>query len=202
MVLLAPAVDSAALAPNLETHMITFPVVSLLRGAIMFGLSASGLSALAAAAPTFCKPAELTVFSCTAGAKMVSVCATKSASAQTGYLQYRFGKPGAKAPIELMLPEVETLAAKAATGESVPFAGGGGVWLRFSKGAYAYVVYSGIGKWGANGETAEKQGLVVEHNGKMISKLPCTGPLTSELGPDWLEKVGITSQAQEFDFPE
>jgi hypothetical protein len=178
--------------------MGNFSKTSMFRGLLLLALNTS----VFAAAPTFCKPAELTVFSCRTGAKMVSVCAAKNASKRKGFLQYRFGKPSAKAPIELLLPEAEMLAADAATGESVPFAGGGGVWLRFSKGAYAYVVYSGIGKWGANGATAEKHGLIVEHNGKTISNLPCTGTLTSTLGPDWLEQMGITSHAQIFDFPE
>jgi hypothetical protein len=64
------------------------------------------------------------------------------------------------------------------------------------------VVYSGIGRWGPQGETMEKQGVVVEHRGATLAHLPCTGPLVSELGPVWLEQVGISSGDEEFEFPD
>ena len=89
-----------------------------------------------------------------------------------------------------------------ASGENVPFAGGGGAWLRFKKPPFSYVVYSGIGKWGPKGETAEKQGIVVERSGKSIANIKCTGALKSELGPVWFEKVGVKSNAEEFLFPD
>lgn len=151
---------------------------------------------------SFCAANETIVFSCSTGAKMVSVCASKGASPTRGYLQYRYGKPDSRDPLELSLPEGQQVPSRAATGESVPFAGGGGSWLRFHNGAYGYVVYSGIGKWGPHGETREKQGVVVERSGKVVASLKCTGKLTSELGPDWLEAAGIERNDEEFDFPE
>jgi hypothetical protein len=151
---------------------------------------------------SFCTPLETVVFACRTGAKLVSVCASKDASTARGSLQYRFGKPDAQAPLEIALPEAPSLPAKAANGESVPFSGGGGSWLRFHKGPFAYVVYSGIGKWGPKGETREKQGIVVENAGKLVANLKCSGKLISLLGPDWFEKVGVQSNGEDFEFPD
>jgi hypothetical protein len=74
--------------------------------------------------------------------------------------------------------------------------------LRFQKGSYAYVVYSGIGKWGPKGETREKQGIVVERGGKTIAHLKCTAAIENQLGPDWFERVGIkVKENEEFLLP-
>jgi hypothetical protein len=152
---------------------------------------------------SFCTPLEVVVFACRTGGKMISVCAAKDATRNKGYLQYRFGKPDSSEPLELMLPEGHLIAAKAATGENVPFAGGGGSWLRFRKGNYGYVVYEGIGRWGARGETQEKAGLVVERDGKQIANLKCSAAPISELGPQWYESTGVKlGRNEEFLFPD
>lgn len=150
---------------------------------------------------SFCTPAETIVFACSTGAKLVSVCASKDASPAKGYLQYRFGKPDSAEPLEIAIPAVWTIPSKAASGDSEPFAGGGGAWLRFRKGPFGYVVYSGIGKWGPHGETREKQGVFVEREGKTVTNLPCSGKVTSVLGPDWLTKAGVKNNGEAFDFP-
>ena len=163
---------------------------------------ASPRPAAAAGQTSFCTPNETVIFACRTGPKLVSVCASKDAGRGKGSLQYRFGKPDSPEPLEMTLPESMIPPAKAASGEAVPFAGGGGSWLRFRKGEYGYVVYSGIGKWGPKGETREKQGLVVERAGKQIASLKCSGRLISELGPDWFEKAGVQGNNQDFDFPD
>ena len=153
--------------------------------------------------PTFCTDKETVVFACRTGAKLVSVCASQQATRTKGYLQYRFGKPEAPEALELTLPETEELASKAATGENVPFAGGGGAWLRFKRGPYGYVVYNGIGKWGPKGETQEKSGIVVERSGKEVAHLKCTDGTQSVLGPDWFEAFGVHPKSdEEFLFPD
>jgi hypothetical protein len=156
----------------------------------------------APAQTSFCTPMEEVVFACPTGTKLVSVCASKGASANQGYVQYRFGKPDSRDPLELIHPEGEVAPSRAATGENVPFAGGGGAWLRFRKGDTAYVVYSGIGKWGPKGETMEKQGVVVERGGSTLASLSCTGPLLGGLGPDWFERAGVQSRGEDFLFPD
>lgn len=152
---------------------------------------------------SFCTPMENVVFSCRTGAKMVSVCASKDAGPGKGYLQYRFGKPDSADPLELILPESHLPPPRVATGQSVPFAGGGGAWLTFAKGPVSYTLYTGIGKWGPRGELREKAGLAVDQGGKQIAVLKCDDPTTvrSELGPDWFSKVGL-KPGNDFDFPD
>ena len=151
---------------------------------------------------SFCTSSESVVFACRTGAKMVSVCASKDAGPGRGYLQYRFGRPDSADPVELALPEAKALPTKAANGGSESYSGGGGAWLRFSKGNVAYTVYSGIGNWGPKGEKRIKEGLLVERGGKQVANLACTGKLESELGPDWFEKMGVERADQEFFFPD
>jgi hypothetical protein len=168
-------------------------------------LAALAAPAFAQAPPdSFCTTQEDIVFACRAGGKLVSICASKDASPVKGTVQYRIGKPDGKSPLELKLPEAPTLPPKAATGESVPFAGGGGAWMRFRKGDYASVAYTGIGKWGPKGETATKAGVVVERGGKAIANLRCKGDdAAGELGPVWFEKAGIkTGKDEDFLFPD
>lgn len=169
--------------------------------------AAKPVAAAQATTPTpgqtsFCTSEEIVVFACRAGGKMVSVCAAKAAGPNRGYLQYRFGKPDSPEPLEMILPESRLPPPKVATGENVPFSGGGGSWLRFAKAPLAYTVYSGIGKWGAKGEIREKSGVVVERQGKAIATLKCTSKPIGELGPDWFERMGITANEQDFDFPD
>lgn len=105
------------------------------------------LSLSAAAAPTLCQPAEITVFSCGAGKKVISVCASKDATSDRGYLQYRFGTPK---HVELAVPaDHSTPPSKSAIAGNLMFSGGGGAYLRFKTGEYEYVVYTAIGRgWG------------------------------------------------------
>jgi hypothetical protein len=150
----------------------------------------------ASAATTHCSSSETVLFSCSTGAKAVSVCAAGGAQ---GYLQYRFGKLG-EAP-EMLVPEAKTPPARAVTGENVPFSGGGGQWLRFTRGATSYVVYSGIGNWGPNGQKKIIDGVVVEQNGKRAANVKCAAKPTGALQPDHFEKLGIVPGKQDFDFP-
>jgi hypothetical protein len=158
--------------------------------------------AVQAGQASFCTSMELNVFTCRTGKKMVSVCADKASTRTTGMLQYRFGTPDSRDPLELMWPEAHLAPAKVANGTNVPFAGGGGAWLRIPKGDHAYVVYTGIGKWGPKGETRTKSGITVEKNGKAIAQLKCNAEAVSELGPDWFDRMGITDQGKDFEFPD
>ncbi|TAJ85378.1 MAG: hypothetical protein EPO10_13730 [Reyranella sp.] len=169
---------------------------------------------LAAAAPapttaksaqtSFCTPTETIIFSCrTSPAKLVSVCASKDAAPNKGYLQYRTGKPDSGEPLDLTLPAAQVPPPQAASGESFALAGGGGAWLRVSaKNNIAFVVYTGIGNWGPRGETHEKAGVTVERDGKAVANLSCTGKPISLLGPDWFAKADITAKGQDFDLPD
>lgn len=165
--------------------------------------AAAAAPAVAKGQTSFCTPLETVVFSCRAGAKMASVCASKDATRDKGYLQYRFGKPDSREPLELMLPEGEIVANKAATGEWTTYAGGASSWLRFRKGAYSYVTYSGIGRWGPKGETRTKQGVMVERDGKLVASLKCAAEPDGEMGPEWFEKFDVKAKGDgDFFFPD
>jgi hypothetical protein len=156
----------------------------------------------AAQRTSFCTPAETVVLACRTGAKMASVCASRD-SGPKAYLQYRFGKLDGSEPLEQVLPEGgQVAAARAANGESVPFSGGGGAWLRFRKGQFTYTVYTGIGNWGPKGEKRTKSGLHIEHAGKPLATLKCQEEPISLLGPDWFEKAGVKPGNEDFDFPD
>lgn len=173
--------------------------------ALVVGAKPAPLAASAFEAPqtSFCTPAETIVFSCrTSATRLVSVCASPDAAQGKGYVQYRTGKPDPKEPLELVLPATRVPPPQAASGEALAFSGGGGAWLRLSAKPFAYVVYTGIGKWGPRGEIQEKAGVTVERDGKPIANLKCMGKPVSLLGPDWFAKAGITDKDQDFDLPD
>lgn len=149
-----------------------------------------------------CTATEKVVFACRTGTKLVSVCADPASGPKTGYMQYRFGKPDSRETLEINWPEHPLPASTISAGDTEAFSGGGAAWLRIRKGDYAYVVYSGIGRWGPNGRTQTKEGVVVEHRAKVIASLKCAQPATSELGPEWFGKVGIQSRGETFDLPD
>lgn len=152
---------------------------------------------------SFCTPAETVVFACyTNPNKLVSVCASKDAAPNKGYLQYRTGNPDAKTQLDLTLPAAQVPPPQAANGDTLSFSGGGAAWLRLSTRSVAFVVYTGIGKWGPHGQTQEKAGVAVERDGKQVANLKCTGKPISLLGPDWFTKAGIKPDSQDFDLPE
>lgn len=175
-----------------DTACTRFDVVALVTGALPTAAAAPGSS--------WCRAGETDLYTCDAGAKRVSVCVSQDASAQRGQLMYRFGASAGGAP-ELELPKVPTAPARTASGEAAAFAGGGGVWLRFTQGQYGYVVYSGVGRWGRNGAVEVREGVQVERNGRAIATLACAKPRVNELGPEWLQRLGIAPDAQGFVFP-
>lgn len=183
-----------------DTRCTQKDTVVLVSRALPSSTLASAGTLPAATRKSWCTGVEHEVFTCHPGDKRVSVCASKGATAQLGQLQYRFG-PANGGPVDLVLPVNATAPARSATGESVGFAAGGGSWLRFRNGNHAYVVYSGIGRWGRNGATEERHGVQVEQNGKGLATLACRKTDVNELAPDWFERMGIAPDAQGFAFP-
>lgn len=142
---------------------------------------------------THCTADEPVLFACATGKKTVAVCASGDLSPTTGALQYRFGPPGAP---ELVWPKTPQPHHAGITAGTLAFSGGGGAYLRFTQGAYSYVVYTAIGKdWG------EKAGVVVEKKGASITHLPCTGAVVSELGPELFEQAGLAEDEPGSDLP-
>lgn len=171
--------------------------------ALSFGfLAAAVASSLAAApalaAPTLCAANERVLFSCSTGAHTASICASKVLSKDAA-MQYRFGKPGS---LELVYPEGGVKPADAFVLGTLAFSGGGGAWLRFNKGPVRYTIFTATGKWGPGGALADAAGVSVEKDGKEFGHFPCRGGADSEIGPDLIEKLGLTEAAEEFDIPE
>lgn len=156
------------------------------------GSAAPAKPAATAGAGSHCTNTEVEVFACRTGEKMVSVCASRDLAPKRGYVQYRFGKAG-ETP-EMLLPAKQEHPGRTASGESNSFAAGASSWLRFTNGSVAYVVYSGIGRWGPKGATEERAGVVVERDGKRTANVRCVGKERSKLAPDWFEKSGIQAR--------
>lgn len=145
------------------------------------------------AATTHCTTQERIIFACRTGKKLVSVCASPTVTPSSGTVQYRFGPAGAP---ELTLPGAPAVPRSVAQAGTLMFSGGGGAYLRFTQGAFGYVVYTAIGKsWG------QKAGVAVEKDGKRTANLKCTGAVTSELGPDWYGQAGFPDDTQGFELP-
>jgi hypothetical protein len=132
-------------------------------------MTASPYSARAAA-PTLCKADELVVFSCPTGAHTASVCASKDISKSAGAMQYRYGK---KDSVDLAYPDSGAKPADVFTSGTMMFSGGGGAWLRFSKGAFRYTIFTAIGKWGPSESATDAAGVAVEKDGAAFANFPC-----------------------------
>lgn len=150
---------------------------------------------------TWCTANEQVVFNCATNTRIISVCASRGATAASGTLQYRFGKPDGAEP-EIEQPKDKPAPARAAQGDTFALSGGGGAWIRFKVGSLRSTIYTAIGKFGPKGETQERAGFVVEQQGKEIATFRCVGKATSELGPDWFKRVGIASGGEDFLMPD
>jgi hypothetical protein len=145
---------------------------------------------------SLCTTSETVVFACQAGARTVSVCAAPGAGGDK--VQYRIGRPGGSP--DLVLPEAPGRPRDVATGDTLMFSGGGGAWLRFANGPFAYTVYSAIGRWGPGGAPAEKAGVLVEKGGERVANLRCTGG-EAALDAGWMSAAGVRPDARGFDLP-
>jgi hypothetical protein len=150
---------------------------------------------------SLCSSLETVVFSCEVkNQRIVSVCASQTLSATTGYVQYRFGKPS---KIEVAVPKTATDSVAITTAwrddvryRTVMYAGGGGVYLRFNQAPYSYIAYSAMGRgW------IRKAGVTVIKGDKTIVTNKCVGKLTGEGGPAFFEKAGIVEEHDEVMLP-
>ena len=154
---------------------------------LAFSAAASSSGALAS---SLCKPNERVVFSCSTGEHIASVCASKVLSKTKGYLQYRNGRRDA---IDLAYPDISAKPADVFLSGALMFSGGGGGWLRFEQGPFAYTIFTAIGKWGAAGAPSEVAGVAVQKAGKEFASFPCRTEPESEIGPELFETLGLTS---------
>jgi hypothetical protein len=147
------------------------------------------------ATESHCSNDEQTVFSCSLGEKIVSVCASKVLSPTGGYLQYRFGKKNAP---ELIFPASGAVSNRSnIQARTLMFSGGGGSYIRFISGRYNYIVYTAIGKgWGA------KDGVSVEQDNKLIVNSKCRDVPASIMGEDFFSRAGFGVDQNEFQLPD
>lgn len=147
----------------------------------------------AAAGASHCTAGQQTLFACSTGRKLLSVCASADLAKDSGYVQYRFGVPGRSA---FVLPVAGVDWRPVTRGGSLMFSGGGGSYIAFASPPYRYVVYSAIGRgWGS------KAGVVVEKRGRQIASLSCNEPAISVLGPDLFDRAGIAPDLLGFELP-
>lgn len=160
---------------------------------IIFILVALIFSLHAKAGISLCAADEQVVFSCSIKEKIVSVCASSELSPTEGYMQYRYGRPQ---KTELTFPE-KTVAPNAFTNYiGLTYSGTSEAHLRFIRGNYGYIVYSG------NDESGEYSGLVVERNGKIVSNKLCSRnptPITTIEKTEFF-KMGLPRAESESDY--
>lgn len=146
------------------------------------------------ATDSHCSEQEQTIFSCSLGKKIISVCASKNISPTSGYFQYRFGLKNSP---ELKFPVLtDTSSRSFIQARTLMFSGGGGAYLRFINGRYNYIVYTAIGKgWGT------KDGVAVEKDHKLIANLKCQDVPDSKLGDELFSLAGLINDQDEFQLP-
>jgi hypothetical protein len=120
-----------------------------------------------------CGPREAAIFACDISDRSVAVCV-----GEDGHAQYRAGRPGR---VELASPPRGEGLSYASRG----YSGGGESQVRFTRGAYAYVVYSGVYRtaFGPDGrhDPAFVSGLVVTRGGRTIMQRKCIRPADAVL---------------------
>ena len=151
--------------------MGSITVKSLLRLLAVFPIllaSASWSSARAAdTQTTLCSDQETVVFSCAlSDRKLVSLCASRNLSRDSGYLQYRFGQD--ISGIELEYPSRSTRASVAFKYLHHYFAKGGTSAVSFRIGTFRYSLFRTTSAFGFNGA-----GVIVDKADKRIAYLRC-----------------------------
>jgi hypothetical protein len=167
--------------------------------ALILAIGAAAPAVAAGKAATLCSPDEIVVFSCGRGAHLASICASKDISKTQGTMQYRFGSSG---KLELVHPATPGKPVENFKGGWMSYSGGGGAFVRFSNGPLEYTAFSATGKWGPHGAPRDEQGVAIRKDGKEFSNFVCRNlnPDVGELGPDFLDKIGLSSPDPDADF--
>jgi len=161
---------------------------------VVAGLTLGGAAAARApgASPNLCTANERVAFTCTAGKKLISLCA------QGQVLRYRFGKPGSP-DMTWPAPALNTPAREAFRFSSTPYAGGGEARVRFTNSAWEYILYTAMvaGEWHDDGtrDHREYAGVLVRRDGKNSANVRCTSHWDNDLFP-----LGDALTREEFDY--
>jgi len=138
----------------------------------VFSLNPSSTSATET---TKCYPHEEVYFSCLAGKKVLSICASGNSSPESGYVQYRVGQ---KNRLELEYPDKPYPPKDKFTISDIT---GGNLnirHLKFTNGKFNYVIYQG-----------DVSGIYVKKNGKTISNLTCQDGKYQTISPRALRGI-------------
>lgn len=152
-------------------------------------LAGSATARVTPAPASLCTSSERVAFTCRAGAKIISLCASGDV------LRYRFGKPG---KTELTYPTGATPARSAFRFSSAAYSGGGEARVRFSNGAYDYLLYTAMiaGSWNPDGTRDHEMldGVLVRKAGRKVANIRCTTAPENDLYP-----LGDMLTREEFD---
>jgi hypothetical protein len=115
---------------------------------------------------SFCHADEAVLFSCSAGAKQISVCASPDVLKKTGYIAYRLGRPKQQPEIDFHPPNQKTIDTFSYL--SSGYAKGNTTLLQFAIGEFTYQVFSEQHVFDWSGA-----GVVVNKDKKRVAYLLC-----------------------------
>jgi hypothetical protein len=145
-------------------------------------------------APSLCIKGEVAFFTCTTKTKKtISLCG-QSLPDDGSWMEYRFGKVGKKP--ELAYPPTHLSPSAVFERGNLMFSKGGGHWIRFTNEKTRYTVFS------ARGHIWEKNGILIEPEGKSAVTVMCDSKTYKESGPSWEDlKVPEAAQQDSFELP-
>lgn len=115
---------------------------------------------------SLCEAEEQVVWTCQAGARTISVCASAILNAKQGYVQYRIGRPGA---LEMEYPTTRVHPRGRFTYTLYPQ---GNSTLSFSNGAYEYSVFEDL--------RSTEDGVYVERGEDLVNSIKCNSGMDFE----------------------
>jgi hypothetical protein len=164
-----PSEDAPSLAVSVEDDAA--PTAEAPENPAVSADTAAAVAASAAASPTatpvnlikgsLCEAEEQVVWTCQAGARTISICASTNLNPKEGYAQYRIGRPGA---LEMEYPTTRVHPRGRFTYTLYPQ---GNSTLGFSNGAYKYSVFEDL--------RSSEDGVYVERGDDLISNIRCNG---------------------------
>lgn len=115
---------------------------------------------------SLCETGEQVVWTCQAGARTISVCASANLNPKEGYAQYRIGRPGA---LEMEYPTTRVHPRGRFTYTLYPQ---GNSTLSFTNGAYKYSLFEDL--------RSTEDGVYVERGDDLISNIRCNSGMHFE----------------------
>ncbi len=139
--------------------------------------------------PSHCDVGETTVFSCSIGRKVASLCASDDIGPSRGQLRYVFGPMGKP---ELVYPAAGTDPRKAFTYGLLPK----GDYVRFRNGKVSYVVFSHM-----QPNIGDFEGVAVERPGRPPVTLGCRDGALGQIGWQPVYKADLPRDEEGFSVP-